>query len=254
MAYDRASHIARLAKTYATTHIDHLPIHPALGSHKRAFDEAYPLGRVSEELTRPLLAQRFPFPPYVLTAHCDTAVETRRRGKSVMLGPIYYPPPDYEISWHDGTGSHAFYVDVKSKEYHSVRRQTGQLEQFIDQKALEEYLYLAHVVGKGCWIFFHLWPKELMHVFGKANEPRYTAGQGHLIDDEQLAFYMQHYPVDDIYYVIEAKNLQDKGVVRAMKHHDNPSSYGYFIEVRHMTQYPGNSSTAWAHHKKGALS
>jgi hypothetical protein len=243
--YNRAAHIHQLAKEYQAYAIMHQPIHPALGGHNREFDEAYPLGRVSEELTRPLLHQRFPYPKYVVTAHCDVQVETRRIGKSVELNGARYPLPDYEVGWRHGKQSHGLYIDIKSKEYHSFFRNTGHLEQFIDEEALDGYNLLADMRGFSCWILFHLWPNQLMHSFGKADKPRYTAGNGHFIPERLLDAFIRSYPVDDIYYQISVKDIREKGMVRVMKHDNGRQSRGYFIEVRHMAQRPGGDTRLW---------
>ena len=231
-AYNRMQHIAECIELWRTQSIRHEPIHPHLSPDTKSFGEAFALGRLMEDLVRPLLFRQFP--QARILAHCDTTLAHRSAGKRAWIAGQDYILPDFEIYNPDGLSC---CIDIKSKQYHSYYHIEDDVQQFIDGHPLHDYLTYASSAHIAPLILFHLWPAVAMHVYGKEDVARIHTGiRQPVLSHAKLTALLQQYPVDDVYYLVHAKKFLLYGREGRMD-----GDRGYYLSLSHMQQglFPG---------------
>lgn len=228
----RAQAIKAVCVYWGLSAIDHSPIHAHLAMDTKTFDQDYLIGRASEDLAFPLLAEQFA--EYSLVPNCEATRETRPEGKRVFVQGAWRILPDYDLGFSSGMG---FYLDIKGKQYHSYYHLQSRVEQFVDKYPVDDYVTVANSMQKPCLILFHLVPAVILHRFGKGLTARiHTGYKQPLLALDVLQDLVQRFPVDDAYYLASAHAIQREGRLGI----NRKGVPGYYFPVTSMIPGPGN--------------
>lgn len=202
-----------------------------LAQDTHAFARSYPLGRASENCTRTRLEAVFA--QDAILAHCDTTLDSRSLGKRVILAGRATVLPDFQIMIA-GIGS--LFLDIKSKHYHSYFHLDGEVQQFVNRDALEDYQACARWYGAPAFILVHLWPDALRREWATCPARRIHAGKYDLSLEVRETL-IRRYPVDDWYYLLPVRLFFEHGRLGG-----NPSGRapGYYLSLHYALQGPAS--------------
>jgi hypothetical protein len=188
----------------------HEPRHPHLGRDPKTFEESLNIGSTFEEYVKPRLEALFP----EVNSYCDRLTtdatgEYRRKGKRIIIHGKAYVTPDIQVS-QGGPGG--WWIDLKSKQYHSFYHYTRRVQQCVNVRSLDDYLVISAFKQMPVFLLFHLWPRAFMHKYGKADAARiHTGVKWEPLPEETLQWF---WLTDEVQQYLKAQRIKG-GVIDA---------------------------------------